>query len=520
MRASTLVCRFGVVVVALILSLGSAGTQKKRRGATKTATETLVYESRPTFTWKAEKGAVYRLQLYRVPSPPALRTVAYDAHEVAGGSWTVPIDLELGIRYELFLTLDRNVRVLTSWGFTVGMEKPSLASPAADAPLMTLMPELRIAALAYSDVVFGIELAGDASFASPLGQAQLAQPKGAAYVAWSPPLLQAGTTYHWRLRAYHFKHGTLTPGAALPELARAIGTTETVGSFAVASQPGIDALTGLTWIMNEPAGAAMPAISPKKLDLAYVVETGDGGATIRIAPNAPKAKVPTYGETREDLTASVNGSRDLHPIWDVDGKGLFFDSNRAQGVRNIWLKTRDSSGYTQITFHDRDASHPSLAKDGKHLVYQVAGATPTVWIADRDGRNGRELGAGEAPRFSPDGTRVAFALRDEGGTRHLWIMDATGENRTQVTTGGDDDQPVWTADGKNLVFVSSRAGNDDLWQISSLGGEPLQLTTYLGRDTTPALASDGKRVLFASQRGGVSLGVWLGVLPPPVAPAP
>jgi hypothetical protein len=514
--------RLALIALAGVLSLASA--QKQKRGSMKTLNEATLYDTRPTFTWKAQKGVAYQLKLYRVPKPPGLRSVAYDAHQVIGGTWTVPIDLDLGIRYELFLTLDRNVKVLNSWGFTVGMEKPALASPAEGASLTTLSPEVHIAPLAYPDIVYTYELATDAQFAGVIGSTQTGPI--APYAVWKPPLLQAGTTYHWRLRAHHFKRGTLKPDAALPALTGEMGVTETTGTFAVAAQSGADALAGLTWIMNEPAGAEGPALS-KKLDLAYVVTGADGATTIRIAPNAPKAKVPTYGDAREDLTAATSGSRDLHPVWDVDGKGLFFDSDRSQGVRNVWLKKRDSSGYTQVTFHDKDASYPSLSKDGKRVAYQVTGGK--LWIADRDGRNASELGNGETPRFSPDGKRIAYALADETGQRHLWIMDANGMNGTQLTTGGDDTVPVWRPDGKGLVFVSDRAGNDDLWQVSALGGDPMQLTTYLGHDTDPAVSPDGKRVLFSSQRGGTALGVWIGELPalptavpppPPVAPTP
>jgi hypothetical protein len=490
MRISTCV-RLGGVLAAVVLTLGSAGSKHPKRGATKTVNELTVYQTRPTFTWKAEKGAAYHLELDRVPAKPAKRTVAFDAHGVADGTWTVPGDLELGVRYELFLTYEKNVHVLTSWGFTVGMEQPKLAAPAEGASLTTLSPTLEVAPLAYDAVAYTIDLATDAQFGTPIANAQLRAPQ----LTWAPPLLQAGMTYHWRLRAYHFAHG-----AATTDLATAIGTTEATGAFSVAAQSGPDALSGLTWLMNEPAGTSMPALS-KKLDLAYVVE-GDGGAsTIRIAPAPPKAKAPTYGDAREDLTEAVGGSRDLHPVWDVDGKGVFFDSNRSQGVRNIWFKKRDSSGYTQITFSDKDASNPSLSKDGKKLVYESAGE---VWLADRDGKNAVSLGTGSAPRFSPDGKLIAFA--NNGG---IWVMDFAGQGAVQLTTGPGDAQPAWVGN-ETIVFVSARAGNDDLWSVPALGGEPVQLTTYLGRDTDPTAA--GKHVLFASQRGGTSLGVWIGQL--------
>src|SRR5262245_35784977 len=101
--------RLALIALAGVLSLASA--QKQKRGSMKTLNESTLYDTRPTFTWKAEKGVAYQLKLWKVPPPPGLRELAYDAHQVIGGSWQVPVELDLGMRYELFLTLDRNVKV-------------------------------------------------------------------------------------------------------------------------------------------------------------------------------------------------------------------------------------------------------------------------------------------------------------------------------------------------------------------------------------------------------------------------
>src|SRR5204863_7652516 len=55
-----------------------------------------------------------------------------------------------------------------------------------------------------------------------------------------------------------------------------------------------------------------------------------------------------------------------------------------------------------------------------------------------------------SPRWSPDGSRIAFVREDQ-----IWTMDAAGGSLKQVTTistGAGD--PVWSPDGSWLAFAS------------------------------------------------------------------
>jgi len=109
----------------------------------------------------------------------------------------------------------------------------------------------------------------------------------------------------------------------------------------------------------------------------------------------------------------------------------------------------------------RRVGDPQLSPDGKWLAYSVAvpdkaanRSRTQVYLLSVDGGAAKALTSGEAsssePRWSPDGTRIAFV---SGG--QIWTMDATGGARQQVTsisTGAD--APVWSHDGKYMLFVS------------------------------------------------------------------
>jgi serine/threonine-protein kinase len=66
------------------------------------------------------------------------------------------------------------------------------------------------------------------------------------------------------------------------------------------------------------------------------------------------------------------------------------------------------------------------------------------------------------PRFSPDGSRVAYGLNENittAGPSDLWVMELERGTRTRVTFGGNNRFfPIWTRDGTRLTFAN-RIGN-------------------------------------------------------------
>ena len=136
---------------------------------------------------------------------------------------------------------------------------------------------------------------------------------------------------------------------------------------------------------------------------------------------------------------------------------------------------------------------------GDIYTMPIAGGTPTR-IADG-------LAYEQQPRFSPDGTRIAF-VSDRGGGDNIWIMNVDGSDKRQVTK--EDfrllNQPSWSPDGRFIVakkhFTTGRSlGTGEVWlyHVSGGGGVPLvkrpneQHQKELGE---PIFARDGKSVFY------------------------
>jgi len=88
-------------------------------------------------------------------------------------------------------------------------------------------------------------------------------------------------------------------------------------------------------------------------------------------------------------------------------------------------------------------------------------------------------------------------------------MDPDGSNLERLTdNGGDDYDPRWSPDGTRIAFTTSLAGNFDVGVMNADGSDPRLLTTHPADDEFPTWSSDGQILAFHSNRqGGLSL--WL-----------
>jgi hypothetical protein len=536
---------------ALLLCFASGATQQTGNGFGATQKNSVFYETRPRFEWPHQKGSTYRVVLWRVPNNPAQQRVAlYDQQNYTEHFWIPADDLDFETHYELYVYNDQQA-IVSSWGFAIGYEQAKVQGAIAEqnAKVHNLSPQIRVTPTSYPYVYYQFDLSEeqgfapdkvlDTAFIPQLGNVQ--QFAGAdnemntaddvKYVQWNVArVLKPNKTYFWRVRTYYFGKNDFQPGAK-PDPANALGHSETLGSFSIPPQSGSDSLANVTQITRDNQDTMYPTIN-KRLGLAYVscasmcvipaqkIASGaitQIGSEIRVAGVTVRSGVPVYDTGREEFTKSVKGSWDLHPQWDVDGEGMFFDSDRSQNSTNIWYKRRDARGYTQLTFQ-QGAQNPTVSRDGNKVAYSVLntenGVGSAIWVVDREGRSNTELGAGEEPAFSPDGTKIAFSARDGKGNKQIWIMDANGGNRVQITNEPFDSfYPVWHPSGKRLVFVSNRADNNDIWMVELDGARMVQLTNYQGDDNTPEFTPDGRYLLFSTQRGGGELHhIWMGEL--------
>lgn len=170
-----------------------------------------------------------------------------------------------------------------------------------------------------------------------------------------------------------------------------------------------------------------------------------------------------------------------------DGEWIVFTSTR-DGDLDIYKMRPDGSDVTRLTDAVGYDGGPFFSSDGTKIVYRAshpateeAAADYTrllsqglirpsqldIWVMDADGSNKLQLtdngAANFGPYFHPSGERIIFSsnMGDPAGREFdLWMIDADGENLEQITFSGDfDGFPMFNSDGSQLVFASNR-GNE------------------------------------------------------------
>lgn len=189
---------------------------------------------------------------------------------------------------------------------------------------------------------------------------------------------------------------------------------------------------------------------------------------------------------------------------------------------------------------------PRLSPDGSTVAYVVWRIDKdaneygsAIWLAAVDGSSPPRqftsgLRADADPRWSPDGTRLAFTSTRADKTSQLYVMPVVGGEPRKLTSLKEDvTQPVWSPDGARLAFVARvrdaayeeednkrRAPRrfarlqykldsvgwtadrpQHLFVVSADGsGEPMQLTSGDYEDHTPFWSPDGRTIAFVSAR--------------------
>jgi Tol biopolymer transport system component len=126
-----------------------------------------------------------------------------------------------------------------------------------------------------------------------------------------------------------------------------------------------------------------------------------------------------------------------------------------------------------------------VSPDGRTIVFDLLG---DLYLLPITGGQAKPLTSGTAwdtqPRFSPDGTRIAF-ISDQGGIGNLWIIAKDGGQRrliSEVPRNVDQSpilSPTWTPDGRKIL-VAQRRGTIDPIPLGAPGrnGSQWLLATY------------------------------------------
>ena len=151
---------------------------------------------------------------------------------------------------------------------------------------------------------------------------------------------------------------------------------------------------------------------------------------------------------------------DQTAVWSADGQSVYFVSDRAGGVTNIFEKSVSNQGPERLVYRSEFVKHLSHAStDGRFLMFDVhtAGQQDLWTLSLGDGGTAEpfvETGADEDDgQFSPNGRWIAYSS-NSAGRYEVFVAPFQREGRTVQVSSEGGKQPKWRADGNELFYVA------------------------------------------------------------------
>jgi len=219
-----------------------------------------------------------------------------------------------------------------------------------------------------------------------------------------------------------------------------------------------------------------PVLSPEGARIAIGGYARDDTGIRILSPSGEK--IASY-----PLPANVNAVW-LHD-WSQDGTTILMTvyGKSAPSVEEIYSLVLSSGEYKQLTENSSRNLFATWSPDGSQIAYMN---DYELWIMNADGNNKRQLTDGEARDldWSPDGATIAIESQEvpAGGVDYdLWQVRADGSGKQRLTqlAGITAEQPRWSPDGKTIAF-SAHPETGMVRQLNVLdvaSGQVTQLTT-------------------------------------------
>ncbi len=163
----------------------------------------------------------------------------------------------------------------------------------------------------------------------------------------------------------------------------------------------------------------------------------------------------------------------------------------------------------KIEFTTSEGTWTSLdvSPDGKTIIFDMVGNLYTIPIEGGEAKRitNEGMSFNQMPRFSPDGTHIAF-LSDRDGCKNVWIAKLDGSDAKKLTSETHEGftgfaSPSWTPDSQYVLASYSSSAGQNIWMYHIKGGSGIQVTKSAGRGVGSYLGAvaspDGKSLYFA-----------------------
>lgn len=168
------------------------------------------------------------------------------------------------------------------------------------------------------------------------------------------------------------------------------------------------------------------------------------------------------------------------------------------------LTAHSAAVHRTFEFETNEVTQPALtvAADGRTLVFNLVGHLFRLPV---NGGAATQLTFGphydSEPRFSPDGSRLAFLSNRDGSDGNIFVLEIASGRIAQLTHDYQAGAPVWSPDGKTIAYVAYlRREEYPAGRVPGFGGGG----AVMGKlSTIPAAGGEARRLTAARPFGAI-----------------
>lgn len=206
-----------------------------------------------------------------------------------------------------------------------------------------------------------------------------------------------------------------------------------------------------------------------------------------------------------------NNEGRLHAIWAVgmNGEKVKISKDAFYMQPAAWRYT--ARGEKKVMMEDgallksnlksaSSARIKGIAKTDKSLNKSLVADGEAIYVIDEFGAKTKVFdGCALCPVFSPDGSKIAYALVDG-----VYIMNADGSAKKKL---GEGFRPTWVNNSQVVYEYTVDNGHEyesgDLYMTNIHNGKTVQITNTKDMiEMYPAVSPDGNKILFVSEKEG------------------
>jgi len=233
------------------------------------------------------------------------------------------------------------------------------------------------------------------------------------------------------------------------------------------------------------------------------------------SPNASIVRINLTSHKMEDFgeVSSITSGIPIPDIaWAEPGKSVLL-SRTVNGLTNIWKYNLQGRNLTQVTFGTGPDYSPMPDPGGKGIYYVNGRSSGFLTAYHMQTKESTDIVLEDAtqPSIAPDGKHVMYVTFPTPQRNELWVSDIDGGNKVKIATGEELDTGNWAADSFHLLFFEPGVGTEPKTYLAGADGSGLrQVPPVGGAPIYMAAWSPDQKSLYIStkERGEPLFDIW------------